>query len=139
MSLEVGCPDPVELLKFGPVASITIGATQSRMRPARALVDTGAQSSFIHEQLSEDLGLLRVDRRDVSDVEKTHTYEVVEAHIVCGDLNIPSPRQFVAYPINQRMIGDRFNVILGRDILANLDLYYRGLTGGVSLRRPHIR
>ena len=139
MSPEVGYPDPVELLKFGPVASITIGATQSRMRQARALVDTGAQSSFIHEQLSDDLGLLRVDRRDVSNIERTRTYEVVEAYIVCGDLDIPSPRQFVAYPINHRMIGDRFNVILGRDILANLDLHYRGLTGSVSLRRPHIR
>ena len=139
MPHEVGRPGPLELLQFGPVASIAIGATGSSMRQAKALVDTGAQSGFVHERLSESLGMRRVDRRDVSDVQQTRTCDVVEAHIVLGDLEIPSPRQFVAYPINRRMSNGRFNVILGRDVLANLDLHYRGLTGSVSLSRPHIR
>lgn len=139
MPLEVGQPSRLELLMFGPVARMTIGATRSNMREARALVDTGAESSFIQEQLSEDLGLLRVDRRDVSDVRQSRICDVVEAHVVCGDLEIPSPRQFVVYPIVDRISRGRFGVILGRDILANLELHYRGLTGSVSLGRPRIR
>lgn len=138
MVLEVGPQDKTELIKTGPVTTVSLGPNGSGMRQVRALVDTGAESSFIDQGLAEELNLYRIDRhpRRVSDVLKQHACQVFEAHIVGGDLEIPSPRQFPA--LSYLLANMSVPLILGRDVLANLHLSYDGPTGSVKLTRPRV-
>lgn len=121
---------PITVVQFGPVPG--------RMIPLRALVDTGADSSCIGIPLAKQLGLIRVNRRPrvMHDVERRHMCDVFGGCITIGNLEIPSPREFVAFPgLGAAGVGD-FQVILGQDILANLLMHYDGPKGNLTLFRP---
>ncbi len=70
------------------------------------------------------------------DVEQGHECNAFEGRIIIGDLQIPSPREFAAFPgLAAAGVGD-FQVILGQDILANLLMHYDGPRGNLRLLRP---
>lgn len=106
------------------------------MATFKALVDTGADSSFVSLRLVDALGLTRVNKRPrvITDVEGRHKCDAYDAHLTLGDLQIPSPRELVAYP---RLSEDgSFDVILGQDILCHCLMYYEGPKGHLQLLRP---
>ena len=108
------------------------------MIPLQALVDTGADSSCIGIPLVTQLALIRVNKRPraMRDVEQGHECNAFEGRIIIGDLQIPSPREFAAFPgLGAAGVGD-FQVILGQDILANLLMHYDGPRGNLRLLRP---
>ena len=133
--LEVGRSDPRILVRVGPLVRVTVGATQTTMKPAKALVDTGAQACFIHADFARTLGLETIDRHDVSDIYEAHLVDSFKAYItIDGDLPIESPRFLFGYP---RRRWD-FDVILGRDVLSRLQMRYDGPSGSVRLHAPRV-
>ena len=105
------------------------------MRPARALVDTGAQACFIHADLARSLGLETIDRHDISDVYEAHRVDSFKAYItIDGNLPIASPRFLFGYPRRKR----NFDVLLGRDALSRLQMRYDGPSGSVTLTAPRV-
>ena len=126
----------LELRKRGPLVSIRIGRDTRSLSIVSALVDTGASSSFISRQLARELRLLRVSihGRFVHDMEGKHEVEDYEAELMIGDLGIPSPRVLWGF----HRFDSFLQVILGRDILANLNMVYEGPVGRVRLDRPKV-
>ncbi|MYJ03931.1 MAG: hypothetical protein F4061_06135 [Acidobacteria bacterium] len=124
----------IELLRDGPLAPVGIGPAKERLTTVHALIDTGADSSFVSTRLVTELSLIRCDELDRTgaDVHGPQTWKVVEAHIEMGRLGIPSPRRFAVYPNPMR----KWDVVVGRDILQLLDMVYEGPRGMVLLGRP---
>ena len=132
MSLEVGYPlDPSRLLADGPQVTVSIGRHLGFKERPQALIDTGADGCHIDQELITRLGLEKVDRVTVRNVEKPMIVDVFEAAIAIEGLDIETPRRFSAYPI--AAMGGNFRVILGRDVLAAMRLEYTGPTGRVTL------
>ena len=115
MSPEVGYPfDPHKLLADGPQVAVSIGRHLGFKESHRALVDTGADTCHIDQQLAARLGLEKVDRATVRNVQEPMVVDVFEAAITIDGLDFESPRRFSAYPI--AAMGGSFRVILGRDV-----------------------
>ena len=100
MSPEVGYPlAPNRLLADGPQVAVSIGRHLGFKESHRALIDTGAESCHIDQQLAERLGLEKVDRAKVRNVQEPMVVDVFEAVIDIDGLELESPRRFSAYPI----------------------------------------
>ena len=111
--LEVGRSEPRLLVRVGPLVRVTVGATQTTMRPATALIDTGAQACFIHSDFARSLELETIDRHDISDVYEAHRVDSFKVYItIDGNLPITSPRILFGYPRRKR----NFEVIQTRNV-----------------------
>lgn len=129
---------------FGPTVLVDIGfdAAWNRnyssgsipvpgKRDVPALIDTGAQESFIDRDLASALTLPIVDRQEIAGSTGRQEVEVYLAQIHVRDLFFTIRGRFCGCIIEE----DTYKVLIGRSFLEHFLLSYDGCTGRVTLSR----
>ncbi len=135
-----GAQPPDLLVQLGPTLRVDIGL-KSRSRPnqppdlskkdIKALIDTGAGSDCIDDDLAKSLKLPITDEGEISGVGGRH-----HAYIYTARLYIPSLKQLLFQPFTGVKLqqGDQWHgVILGRSFLRRYTLVYNGRDGSVLI------
>ena len=124
-----------ELIREGPRVRVTVGGGR---RPGSvscdALVDTGANRCFIDISIVRQLGLRLVDVAQASSVLSQGPAGIYLATIRIDGLG--HSRKSTAGCADLVGAGWSFRVIVGRDVLAALNLDYDGPSGRVKLTLP---
>jgi predicted aspartyl protease len=134
------------LLRYGPTLSVDIGFDPSyagtkggavpipRAKELPALVDTGAGESFIDTQLALALNLPVVDRgRTMAGAGGEHRTDVYLAQLRIPELEYVVYGEFCG--VNLTEGGMVHRALIGRTVLREHTLTYRGETGKVTLAR----
>ena len=138
-------PDGSELLvRFGPSLKVDVGFDRKFIvgfgdlpKPGAkgldALIDTGAQDSYIDGPLVTGLGLPMIDKDAVSTALGTQvvSLHLTQIHVVALGSLIWG--QFAA--LNLRENGIEFDVVLGRTFLQNYLFTYDGTTGRATIAK----
>lgn len=137
------------LIRDGPTIWLDIGfdpawrAGQTAKRPelgalrVRALIDTGADLSFIDCDLATRLKLPIVERASARILSSSGPYEtdVYLAQIFVRPLHFIQYGEFAGVHLKRH--GEPYEAQLGRTFLAGFTLLYNGLSGQVSLTRNY--
>jgi len=99
-----------------------------------ALIDTGAQQSFIDNDLALSLQLPVVNQQTVSGSVGKHTVTMYLGHIHVPSLGFTITGQFGG--VHLVAGGQRHRALIGRSFLLHLKMTYNGLDGTVTLERP---
>jgi hypothetical protein len=99
-----------------------------------ALVDTGAQESFIDNDLAVKLQLPIVNQKIVSGSNGKHTIVSYLGHIFVPPLNFTISGEFGG--VHLIAGGQRHNALLGRTFLMHFKMTYDGRTGTVEIEMP---
>lgn len=135
----VQIPSPAILSRIGPfIEPVTIThpriaqerlEEQGRNIPAisvRALIDTGASSSIVSQQVADELGLAQTGYQNVSSVQDEQLQPVYYARIIfpwSSGIEIP----IISCPLR------RFDFLIGRDVLAHWHFTYNGTDGSIVI------
>lgn len=142
MSIECGVPaDPGLLVRRGPLLSVDISVPTSRriastgVREANkiscnGLVDSGATRSCLDLMLIRGSELPVVGREHVAGIHGIQESNLYMAEISLTELNVKIRGRFIGLPLK---ISGLPRVLLGRDMLARLQMVYDGPTGSVTL------
>jgi hypothetical protein len=142
-SIECGFSGPLaahRLAGTGPTIPVDIGFDpiwRAGRRPAAAdrdvpaLIDTGAQESFIDCDLATRLQLPIVERREVSGSAGKHEVDVYLAQIFIPPLFFTQHGEFAGAYLKRG--GMPYQVLMGRTFLAKFILQYNGQSGRVTL------
>jgi len=138
---------PEELVKYGPTIWVDIGFDPS-WRPGpparkpnaaalrvRALIDTGAEQSFIDCDLAARLKLSIFDWAEVAGSQGRHEVEVYLAQIFIQPLQLTQHGQFAGVHLQRG--GMPYQVLIGRTFLEHFTLHYNGRSGQVTLTQMH--
>lgn len=98
------------------------------------MVDTGAQLSFIDDDLATSLNLPIVDKQIVSGSSGRHEVSVYLGHIYVPSLDVTVNGRFGG--VNLAAGGQRHRALIGRAFLMHFTMSYNGLTGTVELTLP---
>lgn len=132
------------LVRFGPALKVDVGfdpdfvagfgdLPKPASRGLEALIDTGAQDSYIDSPLANEFGLPLINKDTVSTALGTQdvSLHLAQIHVVAlGSLILGS---FAA--VNLRENGIEFDVLLGRTFLQHYLFTYDGATGGATIRK----
>jgi hypothetical protein len=142
-SIECGFSGPLaanNLTDNGPTIPVDIGFDPA-WRPGRvpapgnrgvgALIDTGAQASFIDCDLATHLQLPIVDRWEVSGSSEKHEVDVYLAQMFIPPLLFTQYGKFAGAYLKRG--GMPYHVLIGRTFLEQFILMYNGKSGRVTL------
>ena len=136
-------PPGVALQLRGPIVQVNVtieesagkgllaqGKSLPTPKSGYALIDTGATLTCIDEQAAKDLGLPVIDvAKMTSATHKDQECNVYPVQIdVLPILTLNSPRTMGAALEAQGLL-----ILIGRDVLANCNLFYNGLMGQFTL------
>lgn len=128
----------------GPVLQVSVGLSESVAQQllergetlpepvsGMALIDTGATITCIDDALAQQIGLPVIDQGRISSA--SHEETVVNIY--------PALIEFVGVPIRvnaERAAGvalatQGLAVLIGRDILQHMTLFYNGITGEITI------
>lgn len=93
-----------------------------------ALIDTGATSGCIDEDLAKELGLPIIDRRVVGGVAGKKEHNVYLTTLIVPGLKLQKKGDLIGVDL-----ANTHNVILGRDFLYHTIMIYDGTAGVISL------
>lgn len=115
-----------------PAASyIRSGASSPRPWPLLAMVDTGASLSAIDASVARAMGLPQTGTSRVAGATGVANLPVHAASVVLRDAGARfDPVRLAGIALQ----GTGFHLLLGRDILSDLNLDYRGPAGSFALR-----
>jgi hypothetical protein len=136
------------LIRDGPTIWVDIGfdptwqPDQVAKRPdlgalrIRALIDTGADASYIDYGLAARLNLPIVNRLPARVLSSAGPYdaEVYLAQIFVRQLQFIQYGEFAGVHLSR--YGEPYEVQIGRAFLSKFTLFYNGLSGQVTLRMP---
>lgn len=135
---EDGKPDVHKLLAHGPTLQVTVATypapediSKVRSKPVYALVDTGATYCMIDNKLADELGLIAIDKAQISGVTGIVEHPVYMAAIIVPHLENHQYGRFVAGSLNET--GETHDVLLGRDFLSNTIMIYDGIRGQITI------
>lgn len=135
--------DPDLLILHGPSIQVDIGfdpafdpvrlgkPPNAITKNAWALIDTGAQESFIDTGLADALTLPLVDMMPVSGSAGRHVAPVYSAQMYIPPLNFTIWGTFAG--VNLVAGGQQHMALIGRTFLAHHKMIYDGTTGRVAL------
>lgn len=140
---EVEVPPPHVLIQEGPTVEVSVGvvskmADQWRSEgeevpepvTGQALIDTGATSTCVDNEVAQDLGLPVIDVTTVASASERVEQNVypVQLDVVHSDLTIDFGRSIGADLTPQGLVA-----LIGRDVLRSMTLHYNGVTGDFTL------
>lgn len=139
---ELGFPDdPGRLINEGILLDVRVGRppTPSEPRPPlveqQALIDTGAQDCYVDDHLARELQLDLRGRDPVGHIHDVHGPQKVQIYstlIVIDRFDITLHDPCPGYRI--REMGGNFGVILGRQFLWRMRMFYEGQSGSVTMQ-----
>jgi predicted aspartyl protease len=119
--------DPAYVAGAGKIPNLT-------EKSVHALVDTGAEESFIDNDLAVRLNLPVVDKQHVSGSAGRH-----EVNVYLAQIHVPSIT-FTIYGrfggVDLAAGGQRHHALIGRTFLKSFVMTYNGRTGAVELTFP---
>jgi predicted aspartyl protease len=136
---------PLQLIHYGPEITVDVGfdetwrstSTNSRPTPGasalKALVDTGAQETYIDSDLAEQLRLPHVDQRPARSAGGWVDVDYFRAQIYIPSLRLTLLGPFAALPLIKTEF--KFHALLGRTFLHYVKLQYDGPTGACEISR----
>ena len=134
--------DRDHLVRIGPCLDVQVGFDPRFHQPVGrpnilderlvALIDTGASTSCIDEDLAESLGLPSHERDSLTGViGEPYNAQRFTAHLYLPDLAHVYHWEFSGLPLKGRFRD--CHLLIGRDLLAFYRLQYDGPTGTVHL------
>ena len=133
------------LVQLGPTLLVNIGldpeynyaetgvALNSDATQVKALVDTGAISSCIDDDLAQSLGLPLVNRQTMISLSGQSDVNLYLAHVPIPALSFFQRGVFYGCSINKATWN--YRAVLGRTFLRDMTLIYDGPTGSVRIAR----
>jgi predicted aspartyl protease len=140
---EVDVTPPQILIHEGPVVSVNVGVPSDLADKWRnmgleipepvsgnALIDTGATTTCIDDDVAKQLGLPTVDVAQMSSASGQSEQPVypVQLDITHSELVIESSKSIGADLEDQGLVA-----LIGRDTLSQCTLHYNGVTGDFTL------
>ncbi len=127
------------LVKHGPIVQVQIGFDPEYRRGKRpnlgeerfgALIDTGADQSFVDPAVAERVLMPQVDWTVLRAIDGTRRARVHLAQVYIDLPELTLYGRFAQYPVSQNL---PFDIILGRSFLQHAVMEYDGPNGKVTL------
>lgn len=133
------------LVRFGPSLKVDVGFDPNfvagfggppapGLKGLDALIDTGAQESYIDRALVTQLDLPLINRDAVGSALGSAVVDIHMAQVRVIALDTLILGRFAA--VNLRENAIEFDMLLGRTFLENYVLTYEGPTGRATIRKP---
>lgn len=132
------------LVRFGPSLKVDVGFDPNfvagfggpptpGLKGLDALIDTGAQESYVDRALVAELGLPLINRDTVGSALGSAVVDIHMAQVRVVALDMLIFGQFAAVNLRENDIA--FDVLLGRAFLENYIFTYEGPTGRATIRK----
>jgi predicted aspartyl protease len=141
---EVPIPSGLVLQQHGPVVQVVVGIAQIFADPllqqgitlpaplsGNGLLDTGASTTCIDDEIARQMGLPAIDVVTMASASHSSIQQNVysiQMQIVGSPIMVQVPRAIGASLRTQGIIA-----LIGRDYLQHCTLHYNGLTGAITL------
>lgn len=140
----VALPSPIALMQRGPIVQVTIGMEQNIAQQlvsqgtqlpqpvsGVALIDTGATSTCIDDDIAKQLNLPVIDVVSIASASHANSMQnVYPALIEVLGINIKfNALRAIGVPLANQGI----QVLIGRDLLQVCTLFYNGMIGSFTL------
>jgi predicted aspartyl protease len=141
---SIAIPPAIALTQRGPIIQVTIGVEQNIAQqllsqgmplpqpvPGLALIDTGATSTCIDEDVAKQLNLPVVDVVTIASASHAETNQNVYPALieVVGIAIKFNALRAIGVPLTAQGL----QVLIGRDLLQHCTLFYNGVTGSFTL------
>ena len=140
----IAIPSGTALMQRGPIVQVTIGVEQNIAQqllsqgiplpqpvPGVALIDTGATSTCIDEEVAKQLNLPVIDV--VSIASASHAYAKQNVYPSLIEVVGIAIKFNALRAIGVPLVNQGIHVLIGRDLLQHCTLFYNGMIGSFTL------